>query len=105
MVDDDYVMPPVTIGQVVLWHEGGHRNEHPAPAIVVKVGNEALCLATIIQNISNFILRDGGRHLDDPKVNREDPYMGAWEHTAENKELANMRIFVREAQRKSREEN
>jgi hypothetical protein len=81
-------MPPVEVGETVLWYPGGAANEIPSPAVVTHVGAETLALSVLVKDCPVVSCVDGVRHLADPKlVLLEDRSSGAWDHTPQGKAL------------------
>jgi hypothetical protein len=75
-----YAMPPVEMGDVVLWHDG---DEGPPTgmALVTAVFTEAVTLAVLGEGYQNFIVKTGVRHKDHP--NKElirQTESGVWTH-------------------------
>jgi hypothetical protein len=60
-----YVMPPVEMGDIVLWHASP---DEPAvcAAVVTEVCNEGICVSLIHRNMYNMEPKDGVRHKDHP---------------------------------------
>lgn len=85
-------MPHAEIGDMVIWYPDGVRannNEEMAhAAIVTKIGYETLNLNVCSPSSYNFMIRDGVRHLDDPKAVHPDlRSQGGWDYTPAHKRL------------------
>jgi hypothetical protein len=74
----EYEMPPVSVGQTVIWLDEPHGT--PSAAIVTAVGNRSLALAVFQPGMSNAYTHDGVPHVSDPRldrlIDRED---GCWD--------------------------
>lgn len=74
------------IGKIVLWYPSGDPKTRPCPATVLQVGDEALSLAIVQENIRNTVFKDGVRQVGDPKANDNDKMEnGLWDYTANEK--------------------
>jgi hypothetical protein len=79
-----FTMPRVSIGQTVLWYQGGNSNTKPYPVIVTEVGPRTINGAPVLgrQELT------GIRHKDDPQAKEfEFREGGCWDHTQETKLL------------------
>lgn len=83
-----YEMPPVELGEVVFWYpsrpsrqKNGGTNPEPHVAIVTRLGNDNLCLNITSPTNYNFFLRDGVRHVSDPRAKAEEIHDGGlWDY-------------------------
>jgi hypothetical protein len=76
------------VGDVVHWFPGSDRNQEPKAAVVSKAGATALCVNVIDSGTFNFLIRDGVRHVDDPRSRTEEGRKsGAWDFTPRDKKL------------------
>lgn len=98
---DEFKMPAVVVGQVVLWECGDP--ERPAAAVVTSVGQRSVSLAAFIPNAVNCRPIMGVRHIDDPnKKTHEKEHVGFWRYTEADLELQGsltvLEEFVKEVQ-------
>lgn len=85
------------IGSLVLWYPYGQRTNQPLPAIVTSVGLSGLLLNIFMQNSYNMACREGVRHIDDPELAKyDDKEAGAWDWSANTKELYDLRQGMRD---------
>jgi hypothetical protein len=87
-----FTMPHVEIGDMVIWYPDGVRannsEEMAHAAIVTKIGYDSLNLNVCSPSSYNFMIRDGVRHLDDPKAVHPDlRSQGGWDFTPATKRL------------------
>lgn len=82
-----YKMPYVEVGMNVWWYADGDRTLDPFIAVVTVVGPNHVSLGVLAPGYSNFMTRDGVRHVDDKARAEADNEEGAWEHTPLNKAL------------------
>ncbi len=76
-----YKMPLVELGEVVLYFEGGVKSR-PQAAIVSQVDGNSVVLNILLPNSYNFKIRDGVRHMDDPRTkDSEKIENGLWDYT------------------------
>lgn len=81
-----YEMPPVELGDIVVWYPDSGSRDCEA-AIVSAVGFENICVNVIASNNATFRLRDGVRHVSDPKEGKEANEGGRWDYTPREKRL------------------
>lgn len=75
-----FEMPRVHLGQIVLWRHARQASE-PAPAIVTRVGQQALSVIIFPTESKVGITRDGVRHCTDPALATIQSDAGVWEYT------------------------
>lgn len=75
-----YEMPKVYLGQIVLWRHGRQANE-PAPAIVTRVGMNAVSVIIFPTESKVGITRDGVRYCTDPALATVQSDAGVWDYT------------------------
>ena len=96
-MDAKFCMPPVEIGQDVLWYAGGDRRNGPIAAKVVEIGPDGIAVCLFRSHCSQLDPRTGVRHLDDP-VWQADPqpecckFGGGWDYLKSKQPLVNYRI-------------
>jgi hypothetical protein len=74
----EYKMPKVGVGDVVLWHPDGDSATAPWPIVVTMVGPRTINGMPVGSNQERL----GIRHVDDPSAQDfEFREGGAWEHT------------------------
>jgi hypothetical protein len=78
-VKSEVKMPVVRRGDVVIWYEGGVRNEErSAPAMVLKVQHNSLSLRVF--GLENDLRFDCVKHMDDPYAREyERATEGGWD--------------------------
>jgi len=76
-------IPEVFLGDLVLWYDGGTKNDTPFAAIVTAGGPGGIVSLWIVgPGAHNGMVRDGVRHVNDPrKVIELDAEHGRWDHT------------------------
>ena len=78
---------PISAGETVLWFSGSDL-ANPSPGIVTSVGNETINVSVVVPNCLNFLVRDGVRHVSDPKAkSSEAADNGLWDYTPSAKRL------------------
>lgn len=88
-------MPAVDIGDLVWWYADGKRGDRPSVAIVTAIGMQSLNLNVISPMHYQFSIRDGVRHLDDPRSKQiERVECGAWEHRPQHLRLQSLEALV-----------
>lgn len=81
------------IGDTVLWHPDGDRSPQPYAAVVTAIGMESINVNIFDPFSYNLRIKDGVRHIDDPKAKHEATRdSGAWEHTPKTKRLEDERL-------------
>ncbi len=60
--------PEALLGDTVFWFPGGSVNEPPEVAVVAAVGHDALALSIFSPYVDRMVLKDGVRHVDDPRA-------------------------------------
>lgn len=79
-----FQVPPVSVGQSVLWYPD--KGDAPHAAIVVKVTPWNISVVYFTDNNLNHAIRDGVRHRDDPGIKQDDlNTCGCWDHTEQTK--------------------
>lgn len=84
---DDWTMPRVEVGQVVLWRytKGDPRS---SPALVLAVGNGTLNLAVHVDGVHDHVLKTGVRHAGDPFLDAHPLHdSGVWHSTMRDIQL------------------
>lgn len=77
-----YRMPFVEDGMMVHWYPDGDSRHQPHIAIVSAIGQDSVCVNIIMPNSYNFMIRDGARHVSDPRIkDAERRESGAWDYT------------------------
>lgn len=86
-----YKMPEVEPGMFVYWYPGGEKSRIPHTAIVTALGFDSLCLSIVDQNSHNLLIRDGVRHMDDPRARATEMFEnGGWDYTKLHKRFEAM---------------
>ena len=62
--NDEYEMPKVFVGQVVLWSY--NTGSEVSPAVVVGVGSRSLSLHVHVKDFKDHVIKTGTRHVTDP---------------------------------------
>ena len=97
MSDEVYKMPAPEVGEGVLWYPDGDTAQQPLPALVTRVGYETVCVSIFDSATINTRIRDGVRHLSDPRArNLETRDNGGWEFHPHGLLLRNLRKQVDE---------
>ena len=81
-----YKMPPVKLGCIVLWYEGGVKapDRLPKPAIVTGAFPRNVSLSVFEIGAFNSRPFEGVRHIDDPDMREADRLEnGAWDYCEE----------------------
>ena len=81
METSDFMMPVVSVGDVVLWSHGGSPSEKKCPAFVTEAGDRTVQLTVYAGGYAACQVKDGVYHAGDPlrrKGHRGDA--GAWEY-------------------------
>lgn len=87
----EYKMPPVSVGQVVLWFPYGDKEQGKFAALVTAVGPETVCVAVHDPQMRDHLIRDGVRHASDPRCKEaERNECGLWSYT--DHDLAQMEL-------------
>jgi hypothetical protein len=91
-----YTPPPVSLGQMVIWWDGGKSDTSvPFTAAVSGLGTEALALMIFPPSSHNAMVRDGVRHDSDPNRSpQQDVECGTWEYTEETLRLQRLEATV-----------
>jgi hypothetical protein len=98
-MSEAFKAPEVKLGQMVYWFPAKDHHE-PFPAIVTGVGQDTLCVNFFQANIHNLGLKDGVRHVDDPRAKlAELRSNGVWSHTPEHLEYVALKAQVQELKR------
>jgi hypothetical protein len=76
------------IGDVVWWYPDLNPDQMPFSAVVTGVGISGLCLHIISQELRNFRLKDGVRHIADSSAKApEIQDQGCWRHTDRTRKM------------------
>lgn len=76
-----FVMPRVSLGDVVLWYSTGQGNERPAPGIVIGFSPRQITVLASIYG-RGLVSQDCIRHRDDPEMSNWDvEHNGFWDYT------------------------
>ncbi len=78
------------VGDVVLWYSGSNKSLDPIAAVVTRAesGTSTVNLSLIDENNTSLLIRDGVRHLDDPRSRTEHGRKnGAWDFTPRDRLL------------------
>jgi hypothetical protein len=81
-----YKMPPVVVGDVVLYH-ADHGNTKPVPALVVDKGDDSVVLHAFVPGSLTPQIEDGVRHASDP-INKKYGHRRCWTPQEVAKEVA-----------------
>lgn len=76
-----YRRPTISVGELVLWSNGGLDEEARSPALVTNIGDRTIQLSVFSAAHGQAKCKDGVYHIDDPlrkKGNRGDN--GCWEY-------------------------
>lgn len=86
---------PVAIGDIVWWYADGKRGDRPSVAIVTAIGMQSLNLNVISPMHYQFAIKDGVRHVDDPRTKANDKVEnGGWEHRPQHLRLQALEALV-----------
>lgn len=80
-----FEMPPVCLGQTVVWYADGDTHAKPIAAIVTDVGHGHVSLATFRPLTINCGAPSGVQHVNDPRVKANYNGEGAWDYTEVDK--------------------
>lgn len=79
----------------MVWFPHGVRANAPHIGFVTKLGHDSVCLSILHPNNHNFMIRDGVRHVSDPRTRQvELAEQGAWEHTPATLRLQKLEEIV-----------
>jgi hypothetical protein len=88
-VEKVFKMPPAQLGDIVMFFpmadrpSGTQNTGHVA--IVTAIGIDSLNLNVLAPNNHNLMIRDGVRHMDDPKCQHPELRMqGGWDYTPQH---------------------
>ena len=96
MSDKPFKMPPVEVGQIILWFPHGEASAEPWPAIVTRVGHANLCCGIFSPTSYNLMIRDGVRHVSDPQAKKAELLeQGGWDYTPRDKRGMDLEQQVR----------
>ncbi len=92
-------MPRIAQAKPVLWFPDRHISEESHTALVAKVGDRSIDLAIILPDSTNFVMKTGVRHRNDPDgeiIDRSGN--GVWDFAEEQDAglLVNMAKAIRE---------
>lgn len=90
----EYQMPAVEVGQVVWWYPDANQQTRPAAAVVTQVSGRNIDLNVLNRDRVGCDCRDGVMHLADPRAREYHAGSGAWDYTARDKELAELKKTV-----------
>ncbi len=89
-----FVMPKPEIGQTVHWYPAGDRSGatgRPVIAFPVLIGEQAIDVMLMQEDMKTLVRMDGVRHVDDPSaVRSEFEDFGSWDFTAKDKLLVHV---------------
>jgi hypothetical protein len=87
---DPYKMPPVSLGDTVLWlHERGRKD--PQAAIVTSVGRETINVSLLVDDQRLLIPKTGARHVTDPGLAKMVQYPGGvWDYTETGRKIRDL---------------
>jgi hypothetical protein len=97
----EFVMPEVEVGQDVWWYAQGDLGQPPCAAKVTGVGQGSLCLSIFQPASYNLAIRDGVRHVTDPR-RRDSPDVlesGLWDYTDRDKKRVEMERRIQALQK------
>lgn len=93
-----YKMPPADVGQAVYWYIDGRAQGEPYPALVTRRANrgvDTVGLAVMTPDSRLFMLREGVRHCDDPRLKEaERVESGCWDYTDRDKKLQGLLLSL-----------
>lgn len=78
------------VGDVVHWFSGSKKDQAPIAAVVTRadLGSSTLNLSLFDQNNQTMLIRDGVRHVDDPRSRTDHArQIGGWDFTPRDKLL------------------
>lgn len=77
-----YKMPKVDVGMDVWWYPHGDLSQQPFAAKVTRLAAESVCLSIFHPDNYNLMIRDGVRHLSDPRRKDSEDVIesGLWDH-------------------------
>lgn len=96
---DEKAQPyPVNPGEPVLWYPDADEHQEPVPAFVTRVGHGSILSVAILgPGYHNFMVREGVRHLRDPRAKDvEKRESGAWDYGWLHKRLQHVHNSMRE---------
>lgn len=87
------------VGDVVHWYPGSDRNQEPHAAVVSRAGEAVtVCVNVIDPGTYNMLIRDGVRHIDDPRSRTDHgKEAGAWDWTPRDKRIEALLEALEEA--------
>ncbi len=100
----DYKMPKVILGDSVYWFAGGNPTVEPAAAVVTRIGRDNICVNILSPTSYNFLIRDGVRHVDDPRAPVDQKEEGGWMHREDHLARENRREQDRQTMRQLQDE-
>jgi hypothetical protein len=86
-VKTKFPMPPVKVGDVVIWSHDASRLADGAPGFVTKVGQDAIGLTFFAPDARNGSAKDGVRYAFDPTNNRTFSDAGVFDFAPDRKRL------------------
>jgi hypothetical protein len=86
-----YKTPFVEVGLTVWWYPDGDSRLQPHLAFVTAIGQDTVCVNIAAPNSYNFMIRDGARHVSDPRIKEaERREAGAWDYTPFTRRILNL---------------
>ena len=83
---EEFKMPPISIGEMVLWYAHGTKKNEPHVAIVTKLGHRSITVSIIPLNNRTVTPKEGVRYITDPDARMvELEEQGAWDYTEQTR--------------------
>jgi hypothetical protein len=82
-----YQMPPIEVGNTVLFWFPGQTEGHAA--VVTQVGDWTIAMSVLAPNVEYPIVQQGVKHASDPRRGELDTF-GVWDYTPEHKRILKM---------------
>lgn len=73
-----FKMPPVSLGDTVIWYPGTERRD-PCAAVVTAVGSGAISLSLFPPGSRGCMPKEGVRHIDSPNAFQQFGDLGFWD--------------------------
>lgn len=90
-----FQMPPIEVGDMVLYFADGSRSSQPTPAVVTKAGRANISLSVFDEHRTQFRVPTGVMHVDDPRIANAYNDSGAWDYTPAAKRLSEAMQFLK----------
>jgi hypothetical protein len=95
----EFKAPEAYLGQDVLWYPDPDARLSPHAAKVTSVGQDTLSLNIFSPTNQAMMLRDGVRHIKDPRARRVEVLdNGVWDHTPQHLEYLELRKLLHDLQ-------